>query len=222
MEFWEQISSFVRVCPICYGKSDRHRILCPRCARFAEETRYRQWARYQNGIPILSLFEWTERAHNFFKAYASALKGGGPAPFYQTLAADLLTLRTQLRKPLEKTIRRPWVIVPAPGHVGGQRDHAEELAWQIAQLAGAKYLPCLERAYGGAQKKRNLAQRWSGSSIRIHERRKSELDGEMLYIFVDDVVTTGSTAAYAHISLGHPPHFEIWTLFNRPRLRALN
>ena len=197
-------------------------MLCSTCVCFAQRTRYRQWARYQNGIPVLALFEWTEREHNFFKMYASSLKGGGPSTIYEALAADLLTLRTQLRKPLEKTIRRPWVIVPAPGSRGGQRDHAEELAWQIAQLADAKYLPCLERMSGTSQKKKTLEQRWSGPLLRVQERRKGGFDTEMLYIFVDDVVTTGSTATFAHKCLGQPPHFEIWTLFNRPRLRALN
>lgn len=36
--------------------------------------------------------------------------------------------------------------------------------------------------------------------------------------FVDDVLTTGSTALAAWQALGHPRHFTVWSLIYRSRL----
>lgn len=218
-QFGQWLSGYVRVCPICYGKTDSTRFLCLTCERFAKLRQYKQWARVQDGTPILSLYRWTEREHEFFRLFAASLKGGGPQPIFEPFAAELLTLRAELRKPIEKTIGRPWLIVPAPGGGHGHRDHAEELAWNIAKLSRATYLPCLKRVGQGAQKTKSLAQRWSAQRLGL--RGTAKLSADSLYIFVDDIVTTGSTAAYAYKCLGKPPHFEIWTLFNRPRLRGL-
>lgn len=44
------------------------------------------------------------------------------------------------------------------------------------------------------------------------------IDNSMNFIFIDDVVTTGSTAMAAWYALGKPPLFQIWSLAYRARL----
>jgi predicted amidophosphoribosyltransferase len=38
------------------------------------------------------------------------------------------------------------------------------------------------------------------------------------FAFVDDVITSGSTAMAAYLALGDPDYFEAWTLVCRPKL----
>ncbi len=223
LDHWisEQVSGYVRICPICFRKAEHCRFLCQRCASFAAQRQYRQWARFQEGIPVLSLYEWNERDHLFFQEYATSLKGGGSAQIYESLASDMLALRAHLKKCAELTVKRKWVIVPAPRRSGALPDHAEELAFQIAKLARVSFLPCLKRRGEGSQKRKSLVSRWAQNSLELKVGRELAND-QTLYIFVDDVITTGSTALLAYKSLGKPKHFEIWTLFNRPRLRGPN
>lgn len=215
----ERISEAIRLCPICYRRSEQRRFLCGQCAAFVQRNRYRQWARFQDGIPVLSLFEWNERQHSFFHEYASSLKGGGSSLIYESIAADLLALRASLKKPATDGDLRQWAIVPAPG-AGGIRDHAEELAFQIAKLAGAQFLPCFERFGQQSQKSKSMSQRWAQPALQIRPGDHPPIMSGTVYIFIDDVITTGSTALFAHKCLGKPEHFEIWTIFNRPRLRG--
>jgi len=216
-EMTEWFSNSIRLCPACLRKSERHRVLCYRCANYAVQFQYRQWARWQEGVPILSLYEWDERAHGLFQTYANHLKGGGTPNIYQSLAADILILRAQQKKFADRTTTLPWVIVPAPAAQESLRDHAGELAFQIAQLSDAEYLPCLKRLGQKSQKQKSLKERWMGSPMQL----KGDLPrSDRQYIWVDDVITTGSTASNAYKLLGRPPFFEIWTLFNRPRLRG--
>jgi predicted amidophosphoribosyltransferase len=218
--FTDFISDKLRLCPICYHKAEPHRLLCSRCAHYGTRYRYRQWARWQGGVPILSLFEWSDNAHGFFQAYAAGLKGGGPAAIYRGLAADLLVLRAQLKKPQELSPCRPWTVIPVPGPGGWRRDHAEELAWQIAALSGARYMPCMRRISGKSQKRKKLGERWASAGVKLLPSMLGRDESETVYILVDDVITTGSTAENVHRLLGRPKNFEVWTLFNRPRLRG--
>lgn len=46
----------------------------------------------------------------------------------------------------------------------------------------------------------------------------NSIDKSSNYIFIDDVVATGSTATAAWYALGKPEFFQIWSLAYRPRL----
>ncbi|MGZ6460356.1 MAG: ComF family protein [Bdellovibrio sp.] len=108
------------------------------------------------------------------------------------------------------------IIVPAPAKKFGDHDHAYLFAEGLSHALGATLLPCL--------KKHSLkSQRGSGRGERallemeIVENISKDVDfsPNTLWIFVDDILTTGATARAAHKALGSPQNFEIWTLAYR-------
>lgn len=185
------------------------------------------WVRFQSGRPILALYNWRDREHSVFQKFAHDLKGGGALPFFDRLAQEITEVRSRLYPnilgqnilfPTSRSFAGPIQFVPAPGRSRFVRDHAEELAFRLARIWGGDYCArALRRTSSAEQKHANLAMR---SAVKRIDRGVVGIDINRPVVFVDDVLTTGSTAEVAFRSLGRPEKFEIWTVFYRPRLRG--
>ncbi|MEN0057653.1 MAG: hypothetical protein AAGB31_02370 [Bdellovibrio sp.] len=103
-------------------------------------------------------------------------------------------------------------IVPAPPRKILHRDHAYYWGEALAQNLGASFLPCLEKISSGSQRQARGDER---ALIEMRSHEKSTKEDSILWVFADDVFTTGATAAAAYAALGRPPHFEVWTLVQR-------
>lgn len=106
-------------------------------------------------------------------------------------------------------------VVPAPSRTG-HKDHAHLWAEGLSRALGAELLPCLKKSGQYAQRGADRGTR-ALIEMELIENYTDSVDfaSQALWIFADDIVTTGSTARSAHIALGRPAHFQIWALAQR-------
>ena len=159
---------------------------------------------------MYAAFRWNPGASDLLSSQLVHLKGSRAYSDWNYWAERFVQRRLALA-PLNRPIR----IVPAPSSTG-KKDHAFHWAQALSNEIGGELFPCLT-------KPQNHKQRWSSLSERLGvqfdlDENNSELPidwSEVLWVFADDIVTTGSTALAAYKSLGSPPHFEVWTLAKR-------
>jgi predicted amidophosphoribosyltransferase len=142
------------------------------------------------------------------------MKGEGGEKLWQHYAEELLRRRWS-----EKASSRQYLLIPAPSRQGN-KDHAYYFVQALTQAGvGFELYNCLSRVEAlGSQKKRTRSQRertameWAENFTQGDFNAKSA--GKHI-IFVDDVVTTGSTARAAWRTLGKPRDFAVWALAQR-------
>ncbi|WP_413576339.1 hypothetical protein ACLVWU_18325 [Bdellovibrio sp. HCB290] len=157
------------------------------------------------------LFRWNPGTSDLLSAQLAGLKGYRKNPDWKHWAQNFISKRIQMGLPTRKII-----IIPAPssGHRAG--DHAQQWAQALADAVGAELCLCLTKKAkthqrGATRDRRVLVE------LELDENSSmvSEFWSEALWVFADDIVTTGSTALAAYEALGRPPHFEAWALAHR-------
>lgn len=162
------------------------------------------------GLPLNSLGSYQNER---LARWIAALKGDDDRLDHRYLAGRWLCRRNLL---LEGPLTRPVFVVPAPSRRGPQRDHAMALAEALVELSGwnLKNVLRFQIPEGGAQKTKKAWQRSERRFIAVEDLKAQ--GGTIL--FVDDVVTTGSTARAAWLALREPSEFEVWSVAHQPRL----
>lgn len=190
-------------------------ILCDICTERLSKCQVKTWV---PGYPhkTLSLYSWDKEHEKLVRQVAMGLKGGGPTEFYFQFAQELL-----LRRMAMKMFNVPILFVPAPGKRMSLPDHAESLALQLAKISGGQYWPGLLRIERGQQKRKAEKERKGVLNVaKAPQWQNVPFDRALSkVVFVDDIITSGSTAQSAYIGLDKPEDFEVWTIFHRPRLR---
>lgn len=199
-------------CICCGNPVFKRQVQCHRCLQitlaeiqFDEDPTPRVWGQF----PLLVLGSYQSENLAF---WVKALKGAQRKIDYSRVA-DLWLQRRALAQSMAG--EEVWVV-PAPCRRRQGHDHAFYLGEAVAQKMGwhlaYEWPPPSEEAL--AQKrlsKKDRAKkkwRWQGEKPCSHHR----------IIFVDDVLTTGSTAEGVWKALGEPPIFEIWCMAYQPRL----
>ncbi len=161
-------------------------------------------------FPVFSLFNWTPSNDRFLRPFIYSFKGGRNVRSARTLAQEFNFERGLFMS----TDTLTFVIPPGKTRKG---DHAWLFGSMVVQSwPSARLIEPFVSLNTNSQKQNSLQQR---TKIQLNVN-DTALDQAALRncIFIDDVITTGSTAQAAQQALGYPKNFAVWTLVNRPRL----
>lgn len=155
------------------------------------------------GHKHLYLYDWKESSFLHTKLVMAQKKRISETRLSQMLIPLFIDLETQ------KEIRES-LVVPCPPKKEGSKDHAYRLAKMVSNITGAKLESCLNyRGRGGNQKAKAK-----------EERREIKFNAKYLIsrkkiVFIDDVLTTGSTFKAALDCLGEENEVSCFSLFFR-------
>ena len=190
----------LKSCSWCGRIGIVHNLYCEHCLGRLESLR--EW-REINGLPfkVYSLFSLQEKRVLHF---ILRLKGGKNALVFNDLSFFIW-------EAMNSQVCKKPVFIPAPPR--SVEDHATLFAKSLSAVwGGSPYWNGLCRESGVSQKR-----------LKQSERKKLRMDRYLplppktsTHIFVDDVVTTGSTALAAYKTLGKPHSFHLWSLANMP------
>jgi predicted amidophosphoribosyltransferase len=165
-------------------------------------------------LQVEALFRWIPGKQEVLSKLLRSLKGRGTEKFWRYYAEEFLRRHWK-----EVPVQKRFLLVPAPSR-GGEKDHAYYFVKALSEAGvGFELYNCLSRENANvSQKKRTRSQRqrtamgWAENFTLKEFNTKSV--GKHI-IFVDDVVTTGSTARAAWRTLGKPRDFAVWALAQR-------
>jgi predicted amidophosphoribosyltransferase len=157
-----------------------------------------------------ALFRWNPGTSDLLSTQIVGLKGCYQRPDWSYWATRFVA-----RRMLQGIPPRKIFVIPAPSK-NQQKDHAFQWAEALAKALGAEVYPCLQKVSSRHQRGSDRNKRVE-VSLELDENSSvvSEFWSEALWVFADDIVTTGSTALAAFEALGSPPHFETWALAHR-------
>lgn len=195
------------VCKLCDGK------ICPKQEGLLK-------SRVEN-IPVLAIYEWAPGKSDAFSQWILSLKRA-PLRKWRALAEEFV-LQGVAELPRQSNL----CLVPAPAREPSRR-HAQLWAQALQQVGHWQTLDILSIKQSdngmrlGPQKKRRRKERKEVAFIvseKITTLSKSTTEIPS-FVFVDDIVTTGSTALAAWQGLGRPENFQVWCVANRPSLMS--
>ncbi|WP_413585785.1 ComF family protein [Bdellovibrio sp. HCB274] len=157
------------------------------------------------------LFRWNPGTSDLLSAQLAGLKGFRTNFDWNYWANRFVSRRIHKALPTRRII-----LIPAPSSTGRTGDHAYQWAQALGKATGAEICLCLTkktRAHQRGATRENRVQ--VEFALDENSSMVSEFWSDALWVFVDDIVTTGSTALAAYEALGRPPHFEAWALAQR-------
>ena len=193
------LSLYFRLCAFCSAYSKTIDLYCPSCWRELNSLKLPPSVRSLNNydFELTCLWNWNNKNSELLKNLIYSLKQGGLEDAYFKIASELAY---KFHKSSPSYVDKYSYLIPAPARDPKRlkMDHAYQLASALSQCSGIKLLPILERKNTFSQKRRSREHRQS-----IQFEKTSALPQDCTrVIFVDDLVTTGSTASAAHAALG--------------------
>ncbi len=203
---------YIRCCAVCGKYYPPNQWLCSFCWRYLEKEylSFIDVYRVEKTLPHLRLFDWKDDNHYFLQKFINSLKQGGP--FFVFRRMGLESFSRFIHRSLWSKKIKP-VFIPAPAREKHFKDHAYLLAESLRFHFGGELRPLLIKKDQHSSQKLKLKRERSS----IEFLSTGVLKPRETVVFVDDVLTTGSTARSAYKALNRPKNFFIFTLaWKRP------
>ena len=191
----------LRHCALCERAFAAPDPLCPQCWDLHFRLSSQKTLAFPEGTDlgdVVALLAWPAGDLTTAKLVLS-LKGGDFPSGFQKLAAEFVRILGMNERWLRSVDRERMVLVPAPPRREGTWDHAHQWAKALSEVLGIR-VACLLRRDPGDRDQRWLS-RAERAEVRLHLQPGKTVNPEKIYIFVDDVLTTGATFRAARAQL---------------------
>ena len=204
---------YIRACAVCKTYFPPSHWLCSLCWKALEREYLCSSNSYRSEkkLPHLRLLDWHEGNELFIRHFINSLKQGGPDFIFKRLGLEMFSRFLYLSLWGKKASP---IFIPAPPRIKNTRDHADQLASALSFYFKGEVKKPLKRGLSSHSQKRKSKRERTKILIQ-NEKSLPHSDGPV--VFVDDALTTGSTARAAFQALNKPKFFFIFTLvWKRP------
>ena len=205
-----QLMKYLRACAVCKTYFPPTHWLCSLCWKALEQEYHcsNKVYRTEKTFPHLRLLDWHEDNHNLIHCFANSLKQGAPNFIFKRIGLEMVSRFIHLNLWNKKTLP---LFIPSPPSSNSNPDHAFLLAKALSFYFGGEVLSILKKDLSlGLQKTKSKRER---AAIQMTKENTAPITNPI--VFVDDILTTGSTARAAFQALNKPKNFFIFTLIWR-------
>jgi len=206
----ENLLRWLKSCPLCQSLMGPIDGLCKNCFDRILRRASRDLICVQNRPFIcLSLLTWDE-ARPEVGTLIRALKGPWSQRAYRRLAREIVS---------RQGLSSKNTLLVYPPSKTGKPDHAWWLAREISALTGLNFVSPFH--FIELKEQKMLSKREREKRRYLFDGPAQSLSETEGFIFVDDLITTGSTAKAIWSAMGKPKSFCSWSVACRPLQKLL-
>ena len=231
-------TDFFRHCAVCHATSPPIQWLCSSCFKKLRSFYIppQHMERLESSLKHVRLIDWTQKNDQFIRKLIVSLKGPQGSVFFNVLAKEFYT---RIQSCFSK--QKSFFLIPCPPHLPSsfltrffktqnsdqssvqnsaqeKKDHSYYWGKALSHYTHSPVKFLLKRGENQqSQKGKQISERRKISFIFDSSKLDSStcFSQDTVFVFTDDVVTSGATAQAVYLALKQPRSFSIWSIFWR-------
>lgn len=201
----------LRHCALCQLSHRPNTWLCTRCFTHLKQNflEPKHMVRLHGSYLHIRLIDWHDENDKWMRLLIQSLKGDYESPLFDILSQEFWHRLRQIPS-ISRDV--PFCFIPCPAK-SFKQDHGVFFCAQLSRHMRFPMRNILQHCSSNSnQKNKNILLRRQ-KIFKLIDKESIPKDHSL--VFVDDVLTTGSTALAAYKALGKPQPFMAWSLFYR-------